>query len=316
MAYELAIEGFSRFFAHFPTFHDVGISINAILDKPLLMQGRLFRSGRLDGASREHKKIIRDELGIRTVVDLRTRAEIRDAKRRAKIRRASSTVPDRRTVPSDPLRIGGIHYEEVDLLSRSLKWRTFWRLSLDDKMKVAAARLTGRKALARRTWAIGAYEDLRLRSIAIDILETSGQEIVRVLRTVTKALKSESGTCLLADSEGRHRSGLVTALILLLVLEDTGESVKGIVEELNVGFKAPSWARLWQRKEATMYYDDAPEWIGDDVPEALDAIWAHLWIEHRGVANYLDGIGFHRSEQEELFNEVTPVGTYYQHPWI
>ncbi|PHH70820.1 hypothetical protein CDD82_6906 [Ophiocordyceps australis] len=173
-----------------------------------------------------------------------------------------------------------------------------------------SARLTGRSALARRTWTIGAYEDLRLRTIAIDILETSGPEIVRVLRTVTKALKSESGTCLLMDSEGRHRSGLVTALILLLVLEDSGESVKGIIEELNVGFQAPAWARLWQQKEAMAHYDEAPYWIGDDVPQALDALWAYLWVEHRGVANYLDGIGFRRSEQAELFKEITVDWSY------
>ncbi|PNP48385.1 hypothetical protein TGAMA5MH_00669 [Trichoderma gamsii] len=57
-----------------PNFRDVGKTVNQHLgESRRIREGLFYRSGRLDDATAADKNLIRDELEMKTVIDLRTK---------------------------------------------------------------------------------------------------------------------------------------------------------------------------------------------------------------------------------------------------
>lgn len=54
-------------------FRDVGKTVNDFLGTRRIREGLFYRSARPDDATLSDRQLIRDELGIKTVIDLRTK---------------------------------------------------------------------------------------------------------------------------------------------------------------------------------------------------------------------------------------------------
>lgn len=116
-------------------FRDVGESINQECSSeavPRLRVGRLYRSARLDDASTKDKETLVSDLGLKTVMDLRSNTEhINAAKKHSNI--AALAQPGVVPVPNnkiiEPLKIAGLRYEKINLNGKGFERALVWKLS-------------------------------------------------------------------------------------------------------------------------------------------------------------------------------------------
>jgi protein-tyrosine phosphatase len=116
-------------------FRDVGESVNQACSSdapPRLRVGCLYRSARLDEASSRDRGVLVNELGVKTIVDLRSNTEhINAAKKHSSL--ATLVQPGLVPMPKkqffEPLKISGPRYEEINLNGKGFERALVWKLS-------------------------------------------------------------------------------------------------------------------------------------------------------------------------------------------
>ncbi|KAK1138888.1 hypothetical protein N8T08_001677, partial [Aspergillus melleus] len=118
-----------RPFDNIINFRDVGRSINRLVGRPILKEGILFRSARLDDASERDKRRLTDELHISTVIDLRSSTEHQMAttKRRAEL---GDEDPAASSAPADQhlVDLPGVRRELISLTGKAFERTLLWKL--------------------------------------------------------------------------------------------------------------------------------------------------------------------------------------------
>ena len=192
-------------------FRDVGDTINSITGSQILKPGVLFRSARPDGASAADREMMSSQLGIRTIIDLRSYTE------HAEQARKYGPKDNNQLRDSDcgwGVRMPGIEYHDVNLnggaFSKALLWRlTWWNLFklivfMTLGYKLEAISILGKEVMCNRG----------LEGLASDTLDFSKAEIRQVFQILTS---SSNYPLLVHCTQGKDRTGLVIILLLLLL---------------------------------------------------------------------------------------------------
>lgn len=195
-------------------FRDVGQTINLLTSTPLLREGLLFRSARPDEASPQDRDSLQHTYKIHTVIDLRSTTELIDqAKRRNVKNQSSAQASQTNSTATEPVKIPGLRYEEINLngtsFSRALLWKLGWG---------SMAKLFGLVAAGYRIEAIGilgreVMAPRGLIGLGKDSLDYSRGEIYRVFSVLAD---KDCGPVLVHCTQGKDRTGLVVILLLLL----------------------------------------------------------------------------------------------------
>ncbi|KAI1477166.1 protein-tyrosine phosphatase-like protein [Daldinia eschscholtzii] len=163
-------------------FRDVGKTINDYLGRKVVREGVLYRSARPDDASPADRKKLKDELGIRTVVDLRTKTE---HLKQAQKRRASALPPHSDAALTEPLQIPGLRYRAIKVTGRRFEIFLLRQLAWYSLFKLLILFLLGYRTQAIAILGREVMQPRGLVGLGIVTLDESGAEIAEALRTLT-----------------------------------------------------------------------------------------------------------------------------------
>ncbi|KAE9577382.1 hypothetical protein CGMCC3_g6495 [Colletotrichum fructicola] len=272
-------------------FRDVGSTVNSYLGRKLIREGLVFRSARPDDASLEDRKRLRDDLGIKAVIDLRTKTE---HVRQAKKRQADLQIPallQSNAALAEPIQISGLKYHEIRVtggnferfLISQVSWGGFFRLIF---LFIFGYRNEGISILSREVML-----PRGLVGLGLDTLDQSGPEVTKALKVF---LDPAGSPTLVHCTQGKDRTGLIVTLVLLILnvpleaIEHDYSLTQGALESERV-------ERLIEMREIGL----TDEWF-DTAPDMIARIAQHLESVYGGVDNYLDKIGFDQDDRQRL----------------
>ncbi|KAI1075216.1 tyrosine/serine protein phosphatase [Whalleya microplaca] len=276
-------------------FRDVGETVNAYIGRKIIREGVFYRSARPDDASPSDRQKLKDELGIRTVIDLRTKTE---HLKRAEKRQADLKAPlllQSNEALAEPSQIPGLRYLEVKVTGKrferfllsQMSWWGYFKLLF---LFLFGYRMQGIGLLMREV-----LLPRGLVGLGLITMDESGAEIAEALRAF---IEPASLPILVHCTQGKDRTGLIVALVLMLLDVPIGAishdyllSQKGLEPERE--------ARLEEIKEIGL----TPEW-GDAATDFVTRIQEHVTTKYGGIDGYLDNIGFGSSEREKLIEAV------------
>ncbi|KAI1335186.1 tyrosine/serine protein phosphatase [Xylariaceae sp. FL0016] len=278
-------------FENILNFRDVGKTVNDLLGQRYVQEGVLYRSARPDDATLPDRKRLVDELGIKTVIDLRTKTEhIKQAEKR----QADLKVPtllESNAALAEPMQIPRLRYLEIKVtggrfekfLLSQLTWWNYLKLIL---FYICGLRLRAIAILTRTVML-----PRGLTGMAHTTLDHSGPELATALR----ALSAPSSLPLLVHcTQGKDRTGLIVALVLLALdvpVEAVAHDYMLSQAELE-GERAERVAEM-QEMGLTAEWGDCAEGFVESVKEYVDE-------RYGGINAYLDSIGFASMERKRL----------------
>ncbi|KAG6018336.1 hypothetical protein E4U43_003786 [Claviceps pusilla] len=261
-------------------FRDVGQTVNRFLGRKFVREGVLFRSARPDDASSADKALIKDDLGIRTIIDLRTNTElIKQAQKLARYHEHASSIPSAWFSPRPTLpHIDGITYREIKITGRAFEMHLLRQLSWWSFLKVILFFILGYRISAIRIMATEVMLPRGLLGLGIDTVDRSGLEIKRALSLYANG---DSLPILVHCTQG---------LIIILVLMILGTPLHAIEHDYsltNAALEAQKAHILNEVREIGL----TDEWVATS-PVMIRGLQKHLNLKYGGLEAYLDGIGF------------------------
>lgn len=203
-------------------FRDVAASVNEYGHQRVLRLGQIYRSARPDMASASDRIKLTQHHALKTIIDLRSQTEHIEASK--KLAGSPSTA--------QPAKIAGIQYREINLNGRGFERHLVWQLSylnlawlivyMGLGYRLQGIGIIGRNVLLPRG----------LVGLGKDTIEHSGPELKAVFEVLADP---DSYPVLIHCTQGKDRTGLVVALILLLCdidLEAIGQDYVLSEEEL------------------------------------------------------------------------------------
>ncbi|KAF6827424.1 tyrosine/serine protein phosphatase [Colletotrichum plurivorum] len=272
-------------------FRDVGSTVNAFLGRRLIREGLLFRSARPDDASLEDRRRLRDVLGIKAVIDLRTKTE---HARQAKKRQADLKLPaivQSNAALAEPIHISGLRYHEIKITGGNFEWFlikqvSWWGLCRLVFLFIFGYRNKGISILSREVML-----PRGLVGLGLDTLDQSGPEIAKALRVF---LEPAGSPTLVHCTQGKDRTGLIVTLVLL-ILDVPLNAIEHDYALTNGALESEREERLVEMRELGLTDD----WF-ETAPDMIVRIAQHLDSVHGGVQGYLDKIGFHKDDRQKL----------------
>ncbi|KAH7152496.1 protein-tyrosine phosphatase-like protein [Dactylonectria estremocensis] len=275
--------GSSTEFENVPNFRDVGKTINDFLGERRIREGVFYRSARPDDATFADRDQIKDGLGIKTIIDLRTKTEhINRAKKREQQANDPSFVKLNAAL-AESIYISGIDYHEIKITGRPLEW--FWLSLLGwwDFMRFLFLFLSGYRMEAVRVIGTKVMLPRGLVGLGLDTIDNSPLEIRETLALYTNRAALPS---VVHCTQGKDRTGLVCALVLMILSVPVPaiEHDYGLTDE----------ALLAEREERiaeTRQIGLTEEWVST-AKDMIVRIEQHLNDKYGGLDKYLDGVGF------------------------
>ncbi|KAI2641834.1 tyrosine/serine protein phosphatase [Hypomontagnella submonticulosa] len=273
-------------------FRDVGKTVNDYLGRKVVREGMLYRSARPDDASKADRKKLKDDLGIRTVVDLRTKTEhLKQAeKRQSDVTQKPATLQSNAAL-AEPLEIPGLRYRQIRVTGRrferflvsQLSWWSFFKLIILFILgyRTQAISIMGREILQPRG----------LVGIGFITMDQSGAEIAEALRTL---IEPSSLPLLVHCTQGKDRTGLIV-LLALMVLGVPAEAISHDYLLSREGLEPERETRLAELREIGL----GAEW-GDVPDDFVTRVGDRINVKYGGVDGYLDSIGFGVLERQRL----------------
>ncbi|KAI1498565.1 protein-tyrosine phosphatase-like protein [Biscogniauxia marginata] len=286
-------------------FRDVGKTVNDYIGRKVLREGVLYRSARPDDATPEDRRRLASELGVRTVIDLRTKTEhLKQAEKQKRQQAAAAAAGLTEPAERENVRIPGLQYREIKVTGPRFERFLLSQLSWWNFFKVIILYIFG-----YRTQAIGVISrevmlPRGLVGLGTVTLDTSGPEIAEALNTL---LQPSSLPLLIHCTQGKDRTGLIIALTLMAIGDpstpsptvplDAIEHDYLLTREGLAGSESESEKdeRLTEIREIGL----TSEW-GDCPSDFVRRVRAHLDGAYGGVGAYLDGIGFGAEERSRL----------------
>ncbi|EHA51574.1 hypothetical protein MGG_07475 [Pyricularia oryzae 70-15] len=274
-------------------FRDVGETVNAFLAKRFVKEGLFFRSARPDDASLHDRKLLRDDLGIRTVMDLRTKTE---HDRQSKMRQAALAGTGPALLRSndalaEPLKIPGLQYREVRITGRAFERHLLRQLTWLSWFKVIFLFILGFRIEAVAILGREVMNPRGLSGLAVDTLDNSGAEVAEALR----CLVEPGGLPVLVHcTQGKDRTGIIVILVLMIL----GVPLAAIEHDYRLsdeGLASEKEQRIAEIHEIGL----TEEWAVV-APNMIPAVAGHLDSRYGGLESYLDRIGFSDDERARL----------------
>ncbi|XDG02051.1 hypothetical protein ABKA04_001666 [Annulohypoxylon sp. FPYF3050] len=274
-------------------FRDVGKTVNDHLGRKLVREGVLYRSARPDDASLEDRKRLRDEFGIKTVVDLRTKcrrhirpdpggalpADQGDGTAVREVHRGPALVVELLVSLPASVAFEGGYMQSPVINTRATVSKLIFLFALG--YRVEAISLISQEVLLPRG----------LVGLGLVTIDESGAEIADTLRTL---LVPSSTPLLVHCTQGKDRTGLIIALILMILSVPTS----AIDHDYMLSTEGLSSEREIRMKEIRDIGLTA-EW-GDSSPDFVSRVVEHIDVKYGGVEGYLDSVGFDASERQRL----------------
>ncbi|KAH7033302.1 tyrosine/serine protein phosphatase [Microdochium trichocladiopsis] len=272
---------------------DVGATVNQYTGRRIVKEGLIFRSARPDDASLKDREVLRTEIGIKTVMDLRTKTEhLKQAEKRQADRKIPALLASNAAL-AEPVQIPGLRYLEIKLTGRKferyllsqLSWLQFFKFLFLFLFgfRMQAISVIGREVMLPRG----------LIGLGILTMEQSGAEVAEALRAF---LQPGAVPLLVHCTQGKDRTGLIIALVLTILGVPT-EAVAHDYLLSNPGLEAEKEIRLAEIRAIGL----TPEW-GECPDGFIEEVEAYLRREYGGVEGYLDGIGFGKGERQMLID--------------
>jgi len=195
-------------------FRDVGATINQFTGRRLIAEGILFRAARPDDASLSDRKSLRNDFGIKTVIDLRTKSE---HVKQAKKRRADLETPvllQSNDAIAEPVKIPGMDYLEINLNGKGFERSLIWQLSLWSFVKLVVLMLFGYRMEAISVLGREVMQPRGLIGLGRDSIDHCGPEICNALLELSS---SRRYPVMIHCTQGKDRTGLIIALLLFLL---------------------------------------------------------------------------------------------------
>ncbi|KAI3323094.1 tyrosine/serine protein phosphatase [Xylariaceae sp. AK1471] len=273
-------------------FRDVGKTVNDYLGRKVVREGVLYRSARPDDATLNDRRRLTDELGIRTVIDLRTKTEHLS---QAKKRQADLKIPallQSNAALAEPMQIPELVYREVRVtgsrferfLLRQLSWGSFFKLIF---LYIFGYRLQAIQIMGREV-----MQPLGLVGLSLVTLDESGPEIVEALQILTSPQTPRP--TLVHCTQGKDRTGVIIALALLILHVPTDAITHDYLLS-QTGLEPERGTRIAEILQIGL----TPAW-GDCPPEMIERVRGHLDVRYGGVEGYLDSIGFGIEDRARL----------------
>ncbi|OAQ77638.1 tyrosine/serine protein phosphatase [Purpureocillium lilacinum] len=280
-------------------FRDVGKTVNLYLGERRVREGVIFRSARPDDATPRDKTIIRDQLAIRTVIDLRTKTELLEQaqKSHAQGHGAEPSSPGG-TAPVHPPRIKGIEYKEIKITGRSFEKHLMSQLSCKVIVlyivgyRIDAVRIIGQEVLLARG----------LVGLGTDTLDHSGAEIREALLLYGS---SQSVPVLVHCTQGKDRTGTfpfscealfgIVCALLLMILEVPASAIEHDYFLTDAALVSEREERIAEIRNIGL----TDEWF-NTAEDMITGMEKHLAQTYGGLDAYLDGIGFSEEDRARL----------------
>lgn len=199
-------------------FRDVGSTINSCTNTALLKPGIFYRSARPDETSKADRTYITQNLGIKTIIDLRSKTEhINAAKKHASIDSLpvydSATTPQTNEYINTSLQIPGISYAAINLNGGAFERALLWQLKYTSLVRLVWLMTCGYREDAISILGQEVMIPRGLIGLGIDTLNYSTCEV----RDVFTVLSDESNYPVLVHcTQGKDRTGLVVLIVLML----------------------------------------------------------------------------------------------------
>ncbi|OLN84476.1 Tyrosine-protein phosphatase [Colletotrichum chlorophyti] len=270
---------------------DVGSTVNKFLGHRLIREGLLFRSARPDEATLEDRKRLRDDLGIQTVIDLRTKTE---HVKQAKKRNADLKVPallQSNAALAEPVQIADIRYHEIKITGGKFEWflvkqLSWWGLCRLIFLFLLGYRNEGISILSREVMV-----PRGLVGMGLDTLDQSGSEIAKALSVF---IGPSATPTLVHCTQGKDRTGLIIALVLM-ILDVPLEAIEHDYMLTSGALESEREERLAEIREIGLTED----WY-ETAPDMIVRTARHLEEVHGGIQGYLDKIGFDQEDRQKL----------------
>ncbi|KAK8067188.1 protein-tyrosine phosphatase-like protein [Apiospora hydei] len=279
-------------------FRDVGQTVNTQCGKRVLTPSTFE-----DDASPEDRRKLKDEYGIKTVIDLRTKTE---HVKQAEKRQADLKVPallQSNAALAEPVQIPGLRYLEIKItggkfekfLISQLSWLGFFKLIFLYTLgqRIAAIRIMSQEVMLPRG----------LVGMGLDTLDHSGADILEALNAFLEPPPAPASTSggdgpslpiLVHCTQGKDRTGLIVALVLMTL----GVPLEAISHDYLLtqqALEADRETRIAEIEEIGL----TPDW-GDCPPDFVARIHDHLESQYGGVAAYLDSMEFGSDKRRRL----------------
>eukprot|EP00884_Botryococcus_braunii_P003176 jgi/Botrbrau1/1285/Bobra.0063s0002.1 len=270
--------------------------------------GRIFRSACPTDACEHDITVLRETLGVKHLVDLRSEEELRKDRDRpllmegAEVRKFGSATGQVETYvrKGNGGQLPALTVHHVSLLERrkyemallkrmpfsTVAYVVFWKLVDDARARAAAIRVVNEGGLP------GLYEC---------ILETSGPELRHILETISGTVETGSPTMFFCKI-GKDRTGLVAALILAACGASDAEIVSDYVRSDD--HHGLALGGIESEKEILKGLD--VEAFSRAPREAMLKTLQHVGERYGGLRGYLDSIGFDRDAQMRLAQRLAP----------
>eukprot|EP00884_Botryococcus_braunii_P020277 jgi/Botrbrau1/6933/Bobra.0215s0012.1 len=281
----------------------------------LLKPGLVFRSSSPIHASKEDWQVLMDKLGIRTMVDLRTKYEVKEDPVCSHIDAAAIWDADRldmftaesRLRQGDANQVAALHIHRISIQEwmpylREFVWRLPWHRGLPiiglAAVSFTVGRLLGWKiGNALRTRVIREINQEGLPTMYSVILDAFGPEIGLAMKVILDALRQGRAVTLCCKL-GKDRTGLLTALVLACCGVSEHEIISDYIRSDSV---VALEGKLNSEKTSGLdmvKFSQAP-------PEAMAHVLDHLNSVYGSPSDYLRRFGFHTGLQEELGTILT-----------
>ncbi|KAK7402944.1 hypothetical protein QQX98_011296 [Neonectria punicea] len=264
-------------------FRDVGKTINEFLGVRRVREGVFYRSARPDDATLADRDLIKDELNIKTVIDLRTKTEHINKAEKRETQAGDPALVKENAALAKPMYIPGVDYQEIKITGRPLE--KFWLSQLGwwEFTRFLFLFLFGYRMDAIRIIGTQVMVPRGLVGLGLDTIDKSGVEIRETLSFYANKTALPS---VVHCTQGKDRTGLVCALVLMIldvpvpaIEYDYGLTDAALIPERE------------QRIIETSQIGLTEEWVST-ANDMIVRIEQHLNDRYGGLESYLDSIGF------------------------
>ncbi|EXK99762.1 hypothetical protein FOQG_00179 [Fusarium oxysporum f. sp. raphani 54005] len=272
-------------------FRDVGKTVNDFLGTRRIREGLFYRSARPDNATLSDRQLIRDELGIKTVIDLRTKTEhLNQAQRRKEQSNIPALVKSNKAL-AGPLQISGLDYRQVKITGRPFELFLLSQLSWWDFFRVVFLFVCGYRTEAINILGQQVMIPRGLVGLGLDTIDQSTREIREALSLYANQAALPS---IVHCTQGKDRTGLICALVLMIL--DVP------VSAIEYDYALSDEALIPEREQRLVEIREiglTDEWLhtADDM---IVGVQKHLDDKYGGLNAYLDGIGFGADKRAKI----------------
>ncbi|KAI1754393.1 protein-tyrosine phosphatase-like protein [Xylaria castorea] len=243
----------------------------------------------VDDATLDDRRRLTEELGIRTVIDLRSKTEHAS---QAKKRQADLRIPaalQSNAALAEPMQITGLIYRQVRVNGRRLERALLRQLSWWSFIKLIFLYIFGFRVQAIRIMGEEVMQPLGLVGLSLITLDESGPEIVEALQTLIST--HTPAPTLVHCTQGKDRTGMIVALVLLILRVPT-DAIEHDFLLSQPGLEPERKERVAEMVQIGL----SPAW-GDCPPNLVQRVCGHLDVRYGGVEGYLDSVGFEAEDR-------------------